>query len=142
DGPPVLTGYRRATDEVRCRDAGMNTGEAPAPPSSRRPWSPPSPTCRRSSQEGHRQRLRCEPLKGGRKGYRYTGWGSFGELLAGEACVTTDSNGGGGGGPFLDPPSSTPAGPRTRAGRPESRPPPPGGATGPSPGQGGGCPGT
>jgi hypothetical protein len=27
-------------------------------------------------------RLRCEPLKGGRKGYRFTGWGSFGKLLA------------------------------------------------------------
>src|SRR5207245_1468828 len=117
DGPPVLTGYRRATDEVRCRDAGMNRGEAPAPPSSRRPWSPPSPTYRRSWEEGRRRRLRGEPLKGGRKGYRFTGWGSLGELLAGEACVTTDSNGGGCGGPFRDPPRSSPAGARTGRGR-------------------------
>ncbi len=48
-------------------------------------------------------RLRCEPLTDGRRGYRFSGRGSFGKLIAG--CVTTDANPGGYGGPFRGPPS-------------------------------------
>ena len=49
-------------------------------------------------------RLACTPItEGNRRGYGFTGRGSFGPLIAGEA-VTSDSNAGGCGGPFRGPP--------------------------------------
>jgi len=48
-------------------------------------------------------RLACTPItEGNRRGYGFTGRGSFGPLIAGEA-VTSDSNGGGLGGHFGAP---------------------------------------